>query len=101
MLRFITTHNFLYSLTILLALTWLIGCQSNDNPAPTFQEQRRVVAAQDIPDVTSALLNKLGLRNTGNGFSVYQDTRHDDFNVDWEQVYQLIDSAGSETIPSG
>lgn len=95
--HFITIRSFLYSLTILLTLTWMTGCQPNDNPAPTFQEQRRVVAAQDIPDVTSALLNKLGLRNTSNGFSVYQDTRHDDFNVDWDQVYQLIDSAGSET----
>ena len=70
---------------------------SKDEVIPHFVETGMIVNAEDIPEVTSALLNRMGL-DKGNGrFSVNNGVSDDIFSIDWDKILQLVDSTGKET----
>jgi hypothetical protein len=57
----------------LFFLFFIAACQSQDEIPIQQETQRRIVSSVDIPQVTSSLLNQLGLRNGGERFSVYSE----------------------------
>lgn len=78
-------------------IVFLVSSCFKEEVAPQFQEIRRVVSAEDIPNVTSALLNRMGLENSIGRFSVNNGQSEDIFDIDWDKILQLVDSVGQET----
>ena len=83
----------------LLLLLFIAACQTQDEIPIQPETQRRIVSSADIPQVTSSLLNQLGLRNGGKGFSVYTEGNELGVAIDWNKVKQLIDITGKQTTP--
>ena len=85
-------------LTLCLFLLFFIAaCQSQDEIPVQPETQRRIVSSADIPQFTSSLLDQLGLRNGGKGFSVYTEGNELGVAIDWDKVKQLIDTTGKQT----
>ena len=82
--------------TALLFLFVISSC-SKDEVVPAFKETGRLVKAEDIPEVTSALLSRMGLDKGNERFSVNNGVSNDVFNIDWDKILQLVDSTGKET----
>jgi hypothetical protein len=81
----------------LFFLFFIAACQSQDEIPIQQETQRRIVSSVDIPQVTSSLLNQLGLRNGGERFSVYSEGNGLGVAIDWDKVKQLIDTSGKQT----
>lgn len=80
----------------------IASCQQDDSELPQInQETRRIVSAEDIPDVTSTMLQKMGLGRGDNAFSVNQGDSESQLKVNWDQIKQLIDSTGRQTYAFG
>lgn len=79
----------------------LSGCYQEEDDKPTVYEVSRLnVVADDIPEVTNALLQKIGLRSGNTRFAV-GGTSEASFKIDWERIKQLIDSTGKQTYTFG
>ena len=87
------------SLIILLVFATIITACHQDIAEPDVEvgEVRRVVTAQEIPSVTKALVNQMGLNNGDQRFSVNNGQSQDLLNIDWDEILQLVDSTGNET----
>ena len=87
------------SLIILLVFATIITACHQDVAEPDVEvgEVRRVVTAQEIPGVTKALVNQMGLNNGDQRFSVNNGQSQDLLNIDWDEILQLVDSTGDET----
>lgn len=81
---------------LLLAL-FISACQTEDEIPTEPETQRRIVSSSDIPQVTSSLLNQLGLKKGNKGFSVYSEGNAVGVAIDWDKVKQLIDTTGKQT----
>ncbi len=86
-----------YLLTFFLVL-FLYSCSDNEMSPQIQLEQRNILSIDDLPGLGQRISEGLGIRN-GSGFSMYDPNSAStgEFDINWEQVYQLIDSAGSET----
>jgi len=90
--------NLLYLLSLAIMTAVFSGCDRSDDVKPaTAQVIRANVTAEDIPEVTSSLLNQLGLRKGGQGFSVYTEGQELGIEIDWNRIKQLIDTTGKQT----
>jgi len=81
----------------LLLLLFISACQTQDEIPIEPDIQRRIVSSSDIPQVTSSLLNELGLRNGVKGFSVFTEGNELGVAINWDKVKQLIDTTGKQT----
>jgi|GEM_PF-2534933 len=81
----------------LLLILFVSACQTQDEIPIQPETQRNIVSSSDIPEVTSSLLNQLGLRNGDKGFSVYSEGNAVGVAIDWDRVKQLIDTTGKQT----
>lgn len=80
----------------------LYGCERDlVSPDTPTQEQRNIVSAQDIPGVIQTLQLELGLQNYISEFSTSGGNEQSSLKIDWDQILQLIDSAGNETYTFG
>lgn len=61
------------------------------------QESRRVVSSQDISEITNALMKKIGLNNDSQRLAINNDGNTNEFDIDWDEILQLVDSVGGET----
>lgn len=88
---------------MLTMMILIMGCQRDDEIP--FKEppsvKRMIVTAQDIPDVTSTLLQKMGLRNGFNTFSANHGESTNRLSIDWDRIKQLVDTTGRETYTLG
>lgn len=81
-----------------MVLVMVLGCQMDDE-TPLVRpavESRMIVSGEDIPEVTSKLLTKLGLGNDAKLFSANSGTASN-LEIDWERVMQLVDTTGQKT----
>ena len=84
----------------LLGIVLITACQT-DTVEPAPETIRQVVSAEDIPEVTSTLLNRMGLSNSTGKFSMNNGTIQSEFDIDWDKILQLIDTTGRETYTFG
>jgi len=92
-------------------LSWLaclilivLGCRTDDQPELALipLEKRMIVKAQDIPDITMTLMEKLGLPQGIQQFSLHgQSDSESALAINWDKIMQLVDSTGRETYTFG
>ena len=94
-----TSKRFLLALSFLLIA---FSCDVNEGPQPDLNEvSRLIVSAEDIPEVTSSLLQEMGLRSGNNGRFSINGSESIGFNINWDRIKQLIDSTGKQTYTFG
>ena len=71
---------------VLLACFTLINSCSNDSVEPASQEVRKVVNAEDIPNVTKALLDRMGLVGSDRKFYLNNEGSNQIFDIDWKYI---------------
>ncbi len=91
------------SIWVLALVFCIIGCQREDELP--FEEppsiKRMVVTSEDIPDVKSTLLQKIGIKSDAKLFSANNGDRVSELSIDWDHIKQLIDTTGRETYAFG
>ena len=82
---------------LLVTIFCFSGCQTDNEVEPIPQTIRQIVSAEDIPNVTSALLQRMGLGNGSTKFSVNNGTSQIEYDIVWDEILQLVDTTGRET----
>jgi len=89
------------STLLLFAFLLVFGCtKDEESPLNPNQTVRLNRTAEEIPEVTSALLDQIGLRSGKSRFSV-STTGESQFKINWDKIKQLVDSTGKQTFTFG
>ena len=80
-----------------------MGCHQDDEtpieePKATI---RRIITAEDVPEVKQTLLKKIGLASDASLFSANTGETTNQLKINWNKIKQLIDTTGRETYAFG
>ena len=86
----------------LVVMLIMVACTRDEDelPGQSPEVKRFIFNAEQIPEVTSSLLQQMGLRNSQGRFSVNSNLSTG-FEIDWDHIKQLVDSTGKQTYTFG
>lgn len=87
-----------FFLTLIVCMIFFHSCDDIGPITQVRQERQiRVLSGIDVEDVKNTLLKKLYLENSETRFSVNNGHNAYDFDIDWGEVLELIDTLGART----
>jgi hypothetical protein len=92
-------HSFKQNYPWLLLLVWLYSCQPQDEipMIEPIDNGHLIVSTADVPQVVYELQQSLRFKQEGKLFGINDGEQSLNLEIDWEQIYQLIDEQGKET----
>lgn len=86
------------SLFLFIIIIGIHSCtDSYDSQDVTLENSRHVVKPEDIPHVTTRLLDQLDLNNGSERLSMAIETGNSEFTIDWTKILESIDQSGIST----
>lgn len=83
-----------------LIIIFLVSCTTEKEFEPgqfNTPKSWRVYSSSDLPDVTIKVADKFSLNSERKKFAVNSEYAQEYFEIDWNRIYQQVDSLGHET----